>query len=1312
MKLFRRVLRVLALLLPAWLGVAVCEAQTAPTRIMPLGDSLTSGTTVVGGYRNKLYDLLTAAGYNVDFVGTQTDAANPGLPDGDHQGMGGYRIDQLQSGVPTWLDEIADPDVILLMIGTNDFSAGFNTATAQTRLACLVEDIAAKRPHAKIILSNLLLRTDNAGLEALQSVYNAAIPGIVADQVALGRQVSFLDMHAALQPGDFEEGVHPSSAGYQKMAETWFPAIQSVITPAGTSNPPVILRASAVDSQHVAVTFSKPLADSSANPANFLLSGGVSVNQAALDAATKRTVTLTTGPQAPGTLYTLGVSGVRDRTAQQNLIPAGTTARFASPALANGGFESGENGWSMSGSYLVFDTSDPYNASEGNTMVVLNGAQTPPNAVISQTFPTVPGQTYVLEFDYGILALNGGEQRLGVELGGSTTLLAKTESLLGNSQGNSVWTSSRNTFVADSASTTLTFRDLSFVGDGLDLLLDNVKVTAVPNNLLANGSFETGETGWSMAGNYLVYDADAPYAAADGAFTIVLNGGETAPTGVLSQSFATEPGRTYQVDFKVGILALKVGELVLGMDIAGNAPLLSRTASLSGDGLGDSVWTARSHTFTADSTTTTLTFRDLSPTADGRDLLLDDVRVSAVETLTSGNTAPLAAGDTYETNQGVPLVVPANGVLGNDSDAQSDPLTAAVDSPPAHGSLVLNPNGGFTYTPASGFSGADSFTYHANDGALDSNVATVSLTVKPANTAPLASAESYSTNMDTPLVVPAAGVLTNDSDAQSDPLTAALNAGPSHGSLVLNPDGAFIYTPVTGYSGADSFTYHANDGALDSNVVTVSITVIAPVTNVLVNGSFESSYTGWTASGNQSIEFYSGTNGIRLVAFNGRNLAPDGVLSQTFATVPGQTYTVQFDAGVLSYVSRQQKLQISITGNGSLLSQNVTLNGTGNGAIRWTAKTFTFVANSTSSTLAFRDKSTVTTGIDWLLDNVRVNGPPAFPNSAPVAAGDSYSINQNTTLVIQSPGVLSNDVDPQSAELTAVLGRGPASGSLTLNPNGGFSYRPNSGFTGVDSFTYHANDGALDSNTVTVNITVNQVAAGLLANPSFESDFTAWTKSGNLRIETYPGTDGVKLAAFNGDNQAPNAALSQSFATTPGKTYSLTFDLSVLAYTSDVQRVKVTATGAASLLSQTITLTGTGGGLGPWVPQAFTFTADSASTTLAFQDLSTATIGIDLLLDNVRVLEVQAPVLAAAPPPEPVAAVPSFSITAGEAVIRITAPQTGGYVLERSENLKDWQIIDSMHCEANEPVEFHDIQETPRPRMFYRIGFEPDELTD
>jgi VCBS repeat-containing protein len=95
----------------------------------------------------------------------------------------------------------------------------------------------------------------------------------------------------------------------------------------------------------------------------------------------------------------------------------------------------------------------------------------------------------------------------------------------------------------------------------------------------------------------------------------------------------------------------------------------------------------------------------------------------------------------------------------------------------------------------------------------------------PGNAAPVAVADSYSTQADTTLNVAAPGVLGNDTDANGNPLTAVLNADVSHGSLTLNANGSFSYTPTTGFGGSDSFTYHANDGTDDSNVVTVSIEV-------------------------------------------------------------------------------------------------------------------------------------------------------------------------------------------------------------------------------------------------------------------------------------------------------------------------------------------------------------------------------------------------------------------------------------------------------------------------------------------------------
>jgi trimeric autotransporter adhesin len=96
----------------------------------------------------------------------------------------------------------------------------------------------------------------------------------------------------------------------------------------------------------------------------------------------------------------------------------------------------------------------------------------------------------------------------------------------------------------------------------------------------------------------------------------------------------------------------------------------------------------------------------------------------------------------------------------------------------------------------------------------------------PVNTPPVAVADAYSTNEGVQLVVGAPGVLGNDTDADLEPLTAVLNVGPTNGALALNPNGSFTYAPNPGFSGSDSFTYHANDGAADSNVVTVSIDVV------------------------------------------------------------------------------------------------------------------------------------------------------------------------------------------------------------------------------------------------------------------------------------------------------------------------------------------------------------------------------------------------------------------------------------------------------------------------------------------------------
>ena len=200
------------------------------------------------------------------------------------------------------------------------------------------------------------------------------------------------------------------------------------------------------------------------------------------------------------------------------------------------------------------------------------------------------------------------------------------------------------------------------------------------------------------------------------------------------------------------------------------------------------------------------------------------------------NTAPVAADDAYTLDEDALLTLSAPGVLGNDTDSESDPLTANLVTAPTHGSLTFNTDGSFTYTPAADYFGSDSFTYKVNDGTADSNAATVSLTITPVNDTPVTQSASFNMDED----IPSLGSVVA-TDADSGPLTffVAQDGSPARGSLALNLDGFFTYTPDKDYYGTDSFIYMANDGSADSNTATVTIN-INPVNDapVAVNDSY------------------------------------------------------------------------------------------------------------------------------------------------------------------------------------------------------------------------------------------------------------------------------------------------------------------------------------------------------------------------------------------------------------------------------------------------------------------------------------------
>lgn len=191
------------------------------------------------------------------------------------------------------------------------------------------------------------------------------------------------------------------------------------------------------------------------------------------------------------------------------------------------------------------------------------------------------------------------------------------------------------------------------------------------------------------------------------------------------------------------------------------------------------------------------------------------------------NLAPTALHDVYNGQENTELQVDAAGVLANDTDPDGDAMTALLVDAPAHGALVLNPNGGFTYTPEANFDGDDTFTYRATDGDRTSEAATVTLHIADNNAAPVAMDDSYTAAAGAAVAVNAPGVLANDSDPDGDAFTSVLVSPAQFGTVLFNADGSFTYTPDDSSVTQDSFTYQDSDGIAISNVATVTINYTA-----------------------------------------------------------------------------------------------------------------------------------------------------------------------------------------------------------------------------------------------------------------------------------------------------------------------------------------------------------------------------------------------------------------------------------------------------------------------------------------------------
>jgi uncharacterized repeat protein (TIGR01451 family) len=379
------------------------------------------------------------------------------------------------------------------------------------------------------------------------------------------------------------------------------------------------------------------------------------------------------------------------------------------------------------------------------------------------------------------------------------------------------------------------------------------------------------------------------------------------------------------------------------------------------------------------------------------------------------NIAPVANAGTATTDEDVPVTITLTG-----SDGDGDSLTFAIQTAPTNGTLsAITPIDGtsaqVTYTPNPDYNGPDSFDFSVSDGQATSANATISITVNPVNDPPVANAGTATTDEDVPVTITLTG-----SDVDGDPLTFAIETGPSNGTLsaIMPIDGTsaqVTYTPNLDYNGPDSFTFVANDGFVDSAPATISITV-NPINDPPVANA-------GTATTDEDVPV--------TITLTGSDVDGD---SLTFAIQTGPTN------GTLSAITPIDGTSAEVT-----YTPNPDYNG---------PDSFTFVVNDETVN---SDPATISITVN------PVNDPP-------VAVDDAATTSFETPVTID---VLANDFDVDGDPLTisAFDTTSTQGGSVTCTtPN--CTYTPPTGFTGTDTFTYTVSDpdGATDTATVTITV--------------------------------------------------------------------------------------------------------------------------------------------------------------------------------------------------------------------------------------------------
>ena len=416
------------------------------------------------------------------------------------------------------------------------------------------------------------------------------------------------------------------------------------------------------------------------------------------------------------------------------------------------------------------------------------------------------------------------------------------------------------------------------------------------------------------------------------------------------------------------------------------------------------------------------------------------------------NQAPTAIADSYEATEDSALTIAAPGVLANDTDIDlNTTLTATVATQPANGTLVLNANGSFTYTPRANFVGADSFSYRASDGTTESAPVTVSLNVRGSNDAP---------QINVPLA---------QSVAEEGTLT-----------LALVSNNAISVSDVDEVPMRVQIDISSPDGTL----------TLAQTDNLDLNGSSGTGqrlvFEGLVADVNKALDGlrfvpranFNGTARIAVsVSEEGAPVSDSDAINVAVSPVNDAPLAVADSANIREETPATLQVLANdsdVDGNALRVSE-VDVRGTsGTVAISANGQSVVFTpSNGFNGSTSFG--YTISDGT--LTSTARVSVQVLEANDAPVAVADFYTVPSTGTRTLQvyaSNGVLRNDTDAEGNTLRASVVVTPRRGELVFNTDGSFTYTPSRVFSGRDTFAYFVTDGKANSNLATVTITIPQ----------------------------------------------------------------------------------------------------------------------------------------------------------------------------------------------------------------------------------------------